>query len=185
MVEPHCALPSRGKRLGQRVSTRWFCLPGDISRRLETFWILTRGECHWPLVGGGQTPAWERVITGAVAVRGGGSWFSRTRLVPLESRGRPSTTGTGSGSLFPPLDSSGPQAAFSSEPTPGTSPGVPTGAQQAGEVAHPAVLACRPHGTRSCGQTFGINRSLCPLFLQCLCVSPCAGQSSPRRMPCF
>lgn len=117
--------------------------------------------------------------------RWAGSWFSRTRLVPLESRGRPSTTGTGSGSLFPPLDSSGPQAAFSSEPTPGTSPGVPTGAQQAGEVAHPEGLACRLHGARSCGQTFGINRSLCLLFLQCLCVFPCAGQSSPRRMPCF
>nr|KAF6446884.1 growth regulating estrogen receptor binding 1 [Rousettus aegyptiacus] len=59
-----------------------------------------------------------------------------------ESRGRPSTTGTGSGPLFPPLDSSGPQAAFSGEPTPGTSPGVPTGAQQAGPVSdHPSQTA--------------------------------------------
>ncbi|XP_039743768.1 protein GREB1 isoform X3 [Pteropus medius] len=59
-----------------------------------------------------------------------------------ESRGRPSTTGTGSGSLFPPLDSSGPQAASSSEPTPGTSPGVPMGAQHAGPVSdHPSQTA--------------------------------------------
>ncbi|ELK13984.1 Protein GREB1 [Pteropus alecto] len=59
-----------------------------------------------------------------------------------ESRGRPSTTGTGSGSLFPPLDSSGPQAASSSEPTPGTSPGVPMGVQHAGPVSdHPSQTA--------------------------------------------
>ncbi|XP_071077684.1 protein GREB1 isoform X4 [Desmodus rotundus] len=49
-----------------------------------------------------------------------------------EFRGRQTTTSQCSSSLFPPLDSSGPIAAFSGEPTPGTDPSIPRGAQPAG-----------------------------------------------------
>ncbi|XP_070092787.1 protein GREB1 isoform X14 [Equus caballus] len=45
-------------------------------------------------------------------------------------------------SLFPPLESSGPLAAFPSEPVPGTNLSVPLGAQQAGPASdHPSLTA--------------------------------------------
>ncbi|XP_053523104.1 protein GREB1 isoform X4 [Artibeus jamaicensis] len=57
-----------------------------------------------------------------------------------EFRGRPTTAGLCSSSLFPPLDISGPLAAFSGDPTPGTSPSIPTGAQPAGPASgHPPL----------------------------------------------
>ncbi|XP_036119331.1 protein GREB1 [Molossus molossus] len=59
-----------------------------------------------------------------------------------EFRGRPTTAGPCSSSLFPPLDSSGPLAAFSSEPTPGTNASIPPGAPPAGPASdHPSLTA--------------------------------------------
>lgn len=73
------------------------------------------------------------------------SWFSRTRLVPLEFRGRQTPASTCAASLFPPLDSSGPPAAPAGEPTPGLNPSGPMGAQQAGEATE------EPHRRRPRG----------------------------------
>uniref|UniRef100_A0A8C6AB91 Growth regulating estrogen receptor binding 1 n=1 Tax=Marmota marmota marmota TaxID=9994 RepID=A0A8C6AB91_MARMA len=59
-----------------------------------------------------------------------------------EFRSRQSSTGTCNSSLFPPLESSGPLAAFPSESVPGTNPGVPMGAQQAGPASdHPSLTS--------------------------------------------
>ncbi|KAM4804035.1 protein GREB1 isoform 6-T6 [Urocitellus parryii] len=59
-----------------------------------------------------------------------------------EFRSRQSSTGTCSSSLFPPLESSGPLAAFPSESVPGTNPGVLMGAQQAGPAPdHPSLTS--------------------------------------------
>nr|XP_040127227.1 protein GREB1 isoform X5 [Ictidomys tridecemlineatus] len=59
-----------------------------------------------------------------------------------EFRSRQSSAGTCSSSLFPPLDSSGPLAAFPSESVPGTNPGVLMGAQQAGPAPdHPSLTS--------------------------------------------
>ncbi|XP_044910869.1 protein GREB1 isoform X3 [Felis catus] len=57
-----------------------------------------------------------------------------------EFRSRPTSASACSSSLFPPAESSGPLAAFSSEPVPGASPSVPLGAQQAGPASeHPSL----------------------------------------------
>ncbi|XP_045700496.1 protein GREB1 isoform X3 [Phyllostomus hastatus] len=57
-----------------------------------------------------------------------------------EFRGRQTTAGPCSSSLFPLLDSSGPLAAFSGEPTPGTNLSIPPGAQPAGPASgHPPL----------------------------------------------
>uniref|UniRef100_A0A8C9JWB6 Growth regulating estrogen receptor binding 1 n=1 Tax=Panthera tigris altaica TaxID=74533 RepID=A0A8C9JWB6_PANTA len=59
-----------------------------------------------------------------------------------EFRSRPTSASACSSSLFPPAESSGPLAAFSSEPVPGASPSVPLGAQQAGPASeHPSLAA--------------------------------------------
>ncbi|XP_014647659.1 PREDICTED: protein GREB1 isoform X1 [Ceratotherium simum simum] len=59
-----------------------------------------------------------------------------------EFRSRQTPASTCSSSLFPPLESSGPLATFSSEPIPGTNPSVPMGAQQAGPASdHPSLTA--------------------------------------------
>ncbi|XP_045631992.1 protein GREB1 isoform X4 [Ursus americanus] len=59
-----------------------------------------------------------------------------------EFRSRQTSASTCSGSLFPPVESSGPLAAFSSEPVPGTTLSLPTGAQQAGPASeHPSLTA--------------------------------------------
>uniref|UniRef100_G1NSU0 Growth regulating estrogen receptor binding 1 n=1 Tax=Myotis lucifugus TaxID=59463 RepID=G1NSU0_MYOLU len=57
-----------------------------------------------------------------------------------ELRGRQTAAGPGSSSLFPPPDSSGPPAACSSEPSPGTNPSAPVGAQPAGPGSDPTSL---------------------------------------------
>ncbi|XP_070284475.1 protein GREB1 [Myotis yumanensis] len=57
-----------------------------------------------------------------------------------ELRGRQTPAGPGSSSLFPPPDSSGPPAACSSEPSPGTNPSAPVGAQPAGPGSDPTSL---------------------------------------------
>lgn len=83
-------------------------------------------------------------------------------VLSAEFRGRQTAAGPCSSSLFPPLDSSGPLAAFSGEPTPGTNPSVPAGAQPAGEAmgrpqrSRARGLACRWRGgwgTDAPGQT--------------------------------
>ncbi|XP_053057212.1 protein GREB1 isoform X6 [Acinonyx jubatus] len=57
-----------------------------------------------------------------------------------EFRSRPTSASACSSSLFPPAESSGPLAAFSSEPVPGASPSVPLGAQQAVPASeHPSL----------------------------------------------
>ncbi|XP_016075192.1 PREDICTED: protein GREB1 isoform X4 [Miniopterus natalensis] len=59
-----------------------------------------------------------------------------------EFRGRQANPSPCSSALFPPLDSSGPLAAFSGEPTPGTNPSIPVGAQPAGPAPdHPSLTA--------------------------------------------
>uniref|UniRef100_G1TT63 GREB1 N-terminal domain-containing protein n=1 Tax=Oryctolagus cuniculus TaxID=9986 RepID=G1TT63_RABIT len=59
-----------------------------------------------------------------------------------EIRGRQTSARTGASSLFPPLESSGPPAAFPSEPSPGANPSVLMGAQQAGAASdHPSLSA--------------------------------------------
>ncbi|XP_054583888.1 protein GREB1 [Eptesicus fuscus] len=57
-----------------------------------------------------------------------------------EFRGRQTPAGPGSSSLCPPPDSSAPPAAFSSEPSPGTNPSAPRGAQPAGPGSDPPSL---------------------------------------------
>ncbi|XP_059516506.1 protein GREB1 [Myotis daubentonii] len=57
-----------------------------------------------------------------------------------ELRGRQTPAGPGSSSLFPLPDSSGPPAACSSEPSPGTNPSAPVGAQPAGPGFDPPSL---------------------------------------------
>ncbi|XP_023558184.1 protein GREB1 [Octodon degus] len=52
-----------------------------------------------------------------------------------EFRSRQALASAGSGPILPPLEGSGPLAVFSSEPgAPGSNPGIPTGAQQAGSA---------------------------------------------------
>ncbi|XP_066092361.1 protein GREB1 [Saccopteryx bilineata] len=57
-----------------------------------------------------------------------------------EFRGRQTTAGPCSGSLFPLLDSPGPLAAFSSESTSAVNPSIPMGAQPAGPASDHLVL---------------------------------------------
>ncbi|KAM8931417.1 protein GREB1 isoform 1-T1 [Lycaon pictus] len=59
-----------------------------------------------------------------------------------EFRSRQTAASTGSSSVFPPAESSGPLATFSGEPIPGTTPCIPMGAQQAGPASeHPSLTA--------------------------------------------
>ncbi|XP_062066115.1 protein GREB1 isoform X2 [Lepus europaeus] len=59
-----------------------------------------------------------------------------------EIRGRQTSARTGASSLFPPLESSGPLAAFPNEPSPGANPSVLMGTQQAGAASdHPSLSA--------------------------------------------
>ncbi|XP_006742717.1 protein GREB1, partial [Leptonychotes weddellii] len=59
-----------------------------------------------------------------------------------EFRSRQTLASTCSSSLFPPAESSGPLAAFSSEPVPGPTPSIPMGAQPAGPASeHPSLTA--------------------------------------------
>uniref|UniRef100_A0A8I3SBD8 Growth regulating estrogen receptor binding 1 n=2 Tax=Canis lupus familiaris TaxID=9615 RepID=A0A8I3SBD8_CANLF len=59
-----------------------------------------------------------------------------------EFRSRQTAASTGSSSVFPPAESSGPLATFSGEPIPGTTPSIPMGAQQAGAASeHPSLTA--------------------------------------------
>ncbi|XP_054557356.1 protein GREB1 isoform X5 [Talpa occidentalis] len=59
-----------------------------------------------------------------------------------EFRSRQTSASTCPSSPFPPLESPGPLAAFSSEPTPGTNPSIAMGAQQAGPASdHPSLSA--------------------------------------------
>lgn len=87
----------------------------------------------------------EHFITGGELV------FMHTSCAPLEFRSRQTAASTGSSSVFPPAESSGPLATFSGEPIPGTTPSIPMGAQQAGEATekHQGSSIHRPGRSRA------------------------------------
>lgn len=89
---------------------------------------------------------------------------------PVEFRARQTPAGPGSSSLCPPPDSSGPPAAFSSEPSPGTNPSAPVGAQPAGEATERPQRS-PPRGCWLCSQPFRVHRLLCFLSRQRLCLT--------------